>query len=348
MNLNIYIPLASLVIFALSFALVPWNRRFSTRHGIIDTPNERGIHKISTPVAGGLSFGLPIVFVQLITSLLLRNSELGRFFFELSAVGVLAMTFGVIDDRFESPAKHKILWQLILGIVMYVIGYRVVYLTNPLGTHFILGRMSFPVTVLWYVIVINAINLIDGMDGLATGIAAIVSLVLLVVGILEGNQLVIALSAFLFAGTLAFLRYNFHPASIFLGETGSQFIALNIAAISTAGSAQFKGITSMTMMIPLAALGVPLLDAVLAVFRRIRAGKTIYLADKGHIHHTMLEYGFSQKRIALIVYFITILFGLIAIGFSFTDKKVLFSLLMALLAFIVIFAYIFMRLEKDK
>jgi len=125
--------------------------------------------------------------------------------------------------------------------------------------------------------------------------------------------------------TQFFLRYNFHPASIFLGETGSQFIALNIAAISTAGSAQFKGITSMTMMIPLAALGVPLLDAVLAVFRRIRAGKTIYLADKGHIHHTMLEYGFSQKRIALIVYFITILFGLIAIGFSFTDKKVYFT-----------------------
>lgn len=348
MNLDIYIPLASLVIFILSFALVPWNRRFSILHGIIDAPNERRIHKTNMPVAGGLSFGLPIVFVQLITSILLRNTELGRFFFELSAVGVLAMTFGVIDDRFESPAKHKIIWQIILGIVMYIIGYRVVFITNPLGTHFTLGWMSFPVTVLWYVIVINAINLIDGMDGLATGIAAIVSVVLMVVGILEGNYLVIALSAFLFAGTLAFLRYNFHPASIFLGETGSQFIALNIAAISTAGSAQFKGITSMTMMIPLAALGVPLLDAIIAVFRRIRAGRTVYHADKGHIHHIMLEYGFSQKRIALIVYFITILFGLIAIGFSFTDKKVLFSLLMALLALIIIIAYIFMRLEKDK
>lgn len=348
MNLTLYIALASLVIFFASLTLVPWNRRFSVRHGIIDAPNERRIHKVSTPVAGGLSFGLPIVFIQLITSFALRDTGMGRFFFELSAVGVLAMTFGILDDRFESPAKHKILWQMILGIVMYVIGYRVVFLTNPLGTHFILGWMSFPVTVLWYVIVINAINLIDGMDGLATGIAAIVSLVLLIVGILEKNYLVIALSSFLLAGTLAFLRYNFYPASIFLGETGSQFIALNIAAISTAGSAQFKGITSMTLMIPLAALGVPLLDAVLAVFRRIRAGKTFYLADKGHIHHTMLEFGFSQRRTSLIVYFITMLFGLIAIGFSFTDKKVLFSLLMALLALIIIFAYIFMRLEKDK
>jgi UDP-GlcNAc:undecaprenyl-phosphate/decaprenyl-phosphate GlcNAc-1-phosphate transferase len=185
------------------------------------------------------------------------------------------------------------------------------------------------------------------MDGLATGISAIVSLVLLIVGIREQNVLVISLSGFLLSGCLAFLYYNFHPARIFLGETGVQFIALNIAAISTAGSAQFKGITSMTMMIPLAALGIPLLDVVLAVFRRIRVGN-IFTADKSHIHHTMLAFGLSQRTISIIVYFITMLFGLIAIGFSFTDKKVLFTLLMVLLALIVIVAYILMRMEHKK
>jgi len=343
--MSLYIVFASIFIAIMTALLVPWNMRFSVRHGILALPNERRIHKKSIPEAGGLSFGLPVVGIQLLFAFFTRGQELSRFFFELSAIGVLALTFGLIDDRFESRARHKLLWQIILGVIMYVVGYRVYFLTNPLGEHFILGWMSFPVTVLWYVIVINAMNLIDGMDGLATGIAAIVCIVLLVVGIKEENLLVIALSSFLLSGTLAFLRFNFHPARIFLGETGSQFIALNIAAISTAGISQFKGITSMTMMIPLAALGIPLLDVLLAISRRLRLGQ-IFKADKAHIHHTMLAFGFSQKVIAVIVYFITILFGLIAIGFSYTDKKVLFSLLMILLALIVIVAYIFMRMER--
>jgi UDP-GlcNAc:undecaprenyl-phosphate GlcNAc-1-phosphate transferase len=321
--------------------------RFSTKHGILALPNERRIHHRAIPEAGGLSIGIPIVITQLFFALFTRGEGISRFFFELSIVGILAMTFGIIDDRFESTARVKLLWQIILGIVMYFVGYRVYFLTNPLGEHFILGWASFPITVLWYIIVINAMNLIDGMDGLATGIAAIVSAVLLVVGIIESNMLVVALSGFLLGATIAFLRYNFHPAKIFLGETGSQFIALNIAAISTAGSAQFKGITSMTMILPLAALGIPMLDVLLAISRRLRVGQ-IFRADKAHIHHTMLALGMSQRVISLIVYFITVLFGLIAIGFSFTDKKILFSLLMVLLALIVVIAYIIMRLEQKK
>jgi UDP-GlcNAc:undecaprenyl-phosphate GlcNAc-1-phosphate transferase len=340
-----YIILASITIIIATAVLIPWNMRFSRLHGILAKPSERRIHKSTIPEAGGLSFGLPIVAVQLVFAYFTRGQEISRFFFELSALGVLALTFGLIDDRFESPARVKLIWQIILGVIMYVIGYRVYFLTNPLGTHFILGWMSFPVTVLWYVIVINAMNLIDGMDGLATGIAAIVCVVLLVVGIKEENYLVIALSSFLLSGTLAFLRFNFHPARIFLGETGSQFIGLYIAAISTAGAAQFKGITSMTMMIPLAALGIPLLDVFLAISRRLRVGR-IFKADKAHIHHTMLAFGLSQRTISIIVYFITMLFGLVAIGFSFTDKKILFSLLMVLLAIIVIVAYIIMRMER--
>ncbi|MCB5252831.1 MAG: MraY family glycosyltransferase [Candidatus Cloacimonadaceae bacterium] len=342
-----YIVAAALAIQLLTHILMPFNLRFSRLHGIIALPGERRIHEDEIPEAGGLSFGLPIILMQLIFAVVFRHTEMGRLFFELGTVGVLALTFGLLDDRFESRARHKFVWQIALGVIMYVIGYRVLFLTNPLGSHFILGWLSFPVTVLWYVIVINAINFIDGLDGLASGIAAIVSIVLLVVGIREQNFLVISLSAFLLSGTLAFLYYNFHPAKIFLGETGTQFIALNIAAISTAGAAQFKGITSMTMMIPLVALGIPLLDVLLAVFRRIRLGN-IFTADKLHIHHTMLAFGLSQRTISIIVYFITLLFGLIAIGFSFTDKKVLFTLLMTLLALIVIIAYILMRRERDK
>ncbi|HOH60705.1 MAG TPA: MraY family glycosyltransferase [Candidatus Cloacimonadota bacterium] len=342
-----YIILASLLIFALTLLLVPLNIRFSIRHGILALPSERRIHKQSTALAGGLSFALPIIMMQLLFALFIREKELSRLFLELSVVSSAALAFGLLDDRFESPARYKLLWQMLLGIVMYAIGYRVQFLTNPLGTHFILGWLSFPVTVLWYLIVINAINLIDGMDGLATGISAITSLVLLTMGILEGSILVISLSVFLFAGLLAFLRFNFHPARIFLGETGTQFIALNIAAISTTGASQFKGITSLTLIIPLAALAIPLLDVVLAIFRRMGKGN-FAKADKAHIHHTMLEYGLSQRTVSIIVYFVTFLFGLIAIGFSLTDKKILFSILMLLLALVVIVSYILMRMEKKK
>lgn len=345
--MNIQIIAASCFIFVATNLLVPWNIRFATRHGILARPNERRIHRTSIAEAGGLSFGLPIIATQLLFAFLHLGAEISRLYFELSVIGILALTFGMIDDRFESRARHKLIWQLLLGIIMYVIGYRIHYLTNPLGEHFVLGWMSFPLTVIWYVIVINAINLIDGIDGLATGIAAIVCVVLLVVGLREANTLVISLSCFLLGGILAFLIHNFHPAKIFLGETGSQFIGLYIAAISTAGTAQFKGITSMTMIIPMAALAIPFLDVLLAVFRRLRVGK-IFKADKAHIHHTMLAFGLSQRAISLIAYFVTILFGLVAIGFSFTDKKVLFSLLMVLLALVVILAYIFMKMERKK
>jgi UDP-GlcNAc:undecaprenyl-phosphate GlcNAc-1-phosphate transferase len=189
----------------------------------------------------------------------------------------------------------------------------------------------------------NAINLIDGIDGLASGICVIVCAVLLVVGIKESNSIVIALSAFLLAGNLAFLRFNFYPAKIFLGDTGALFNGLVLAAISTAGNRQYKGITSMTLIIPLSVLAVPLIDMFLAIFRRIRGGNNIFTPDKKHLHHIMLSLGLSQRTVAIIVYFMTLLFGLIAIGFSFSTKKILFSVLLCLLTMAVVVSYIFMR-----
>lgn len=335
----------AVAIFLLTHLLLPANMAFSRRLKIVAVPNERRIHKSSIPEAGGLCFALPIIVAQATFGLFSHDTAMGNMLLKLSLVGLLAVLFGLWDDRYESRARFKLAWQITLGVIMYFIGYRVLFLTNPLGEHFILGWLSFPVTILWYLVVLNAINLIDGMDGLASGITIIVCAVLLVVGIKEQNNLVTAISAFLLAGNLAFLRYNFFPARIFMGETGAMFIGLNIAAISTAGSSQFKGITSMTLMIPLTVLAVPLLDVVLAVSRRIKVGN-IFKADKAHIHHTMLAFGFSQRTISIIVYIVTMLFGLIAIGFSMTSKKLLFSLLLGLLALMVVIAYLIMRQEN--
>ncbi|MDP2173927.1 MAG: MraY family glycosyltransferase [Candidatus Cloacimonadaceae bacterium] len=340
------LPLA-IIVFGLTHLLVPINIRFSNRFGIVARPAERRVHKYSIPEAGGLSFALPIIAMQIVFALISNDPNMRRMLIQFSGVELLTLTTGIFDDRFESSARFKLLWQFIIGLLMYLIGFKVEFLTNPLGSHFTLGWMSLPITILWYMVVLNAINLIDGLDGLATGICVIVSAVLCIVGFREHNIQVIALSALLFAGSLAFLRYNFHPAKIFLGDTGALFIGLNIAAISNAGTEQYKGIASMTLIIPLAVLAVPLLDVFLAIFRRIRVGN-IFAADKAHIHHAMLASGLSQKQISIIVYIVTLLFGLIAIGFSFSSKKVLFSLLMAVLMLMVIAAYILMRWEKKK
>jgi len=335
----------AVLIFIFTFLLVPLNIRVSHLLGIVAKPSERRIHKGLIPEAGGLSFALPIFLAQASFYLFGSDPETGEMLLKLSWMGIITLVFGLWDDRFETPAILKLVWQIIIAGLMFFIGYRVTHLTNPLGTDFSLGWMSFPFTLLWFLVVFNAINLIDGMDGLACGITIIVSAVLLIVGFRQQNNLVMAIAAFLMAGNLAFLRYNFYPARIFLGETGALFIALNIAAISTAGSSQFKGITSMTLMIPLAVLAIPVLDVALAFFRRIKLGH-IFTADKAHIHHTMLAFGFSQRTISLIVYIVTLLFGLIAIGFSLSSKKLLFSVLLGLLALMVVIAYLIMRREK--
>ncbi len=329
----------------LAHLLLPLNIKFSRFLKIVAIPSERRIHKGFIPEAGGLCFALPIILTQASFYLFGADLEMGEMLLKLSWVGIITLVFGLWDDRFETPALLKLLWQIIIATLMFFIGFRVSFLTNPLGIDLTLGWLSFPVTLLWFLVIFNAINLIDGMDGLASGITIIVSGVLLIVGVSQKNELVMAISAFLLAGNLAFLRYNFYPARIFLGETGTMFIGLNIAAISTAGSSQFKGITSMTLMIPLSVLAVPLLDVALAVFRRIKLGN-IFKADKAHIHHTMLAFGFSQRTISLIVYVVTMLFGLIAVGFSFSSKKLLFSVLLGLLALMVIIAYLIMRREN--
>ncbi len=338
---------ASLGIHLLTHLLVPLNIRLSRRWGIVALPNERRIHSVPTPEAGGLSFALPLILALVVIGLAALPAQTGKMMLLLAGVGLLTVIFGVLDDKYESQVRYKLYWQIAIGIAMYLIGFRISSLTNPLGADFILGWLSFPATVIWYLVVLNAINLIDGIDGLAAGVCIIVCAVLLAVGIKENNFLVAALSSFLLAGNLAFLRFNFHPAKIFMGETGAEFNGLIIAAIATTGTTQYKGITSMTLIIPLSALAIPLIDMVLALYRRIRRGSLVS-QDKNHLHHTMLDFGLSQTAVSLIVYLVTLMFGLIAIGFSFSSKRVLLTVLLGLLTLTVVVAYILMRLEKKK
>ncbi len=349
MSCSIYTPILimAIAVYLGTHLLVPLNIKLASKFGFVAHPSERKIHQQSRPEAGGLSFGLVIVIAQAIIGFMYYPGLIGVSLLRLSAIGMVAILLGLFDDRYESRARYKILWQIALGIIMFFSNYRVNFLTNPLGEHFILGWLSFPLTVIWYMMMINAINLIDGIDGLACGITIIVSAILLVVGMMEANILSITLASFLLAGNLAFLSFNFFPAKIFMGDTGTLFIGLNIAAISTASTSTYKGITTMTLMIPLSVMAIPVIDVCLAIVRRIRTGN-ICKGDRNHIHHTMLGFGLSQKTISIIVYIATFLFGMIAIGFSFSSKKILFSVLLGLMTLMVVVAYIIMRQEQKK
>ena len=319
--------------------LTPLNIKFSRNNKILANPNERSIHKTPIPTAGGLSFGLIIILLQIVLGGIYLNYDYGLSLIKLGGISLLLLALGLFDDKYKCRVRYKLVGQIIIALLMFYAGYKVSYLTNPWGEDFILGWFSLPVTIIWFMLIMNAINLIDGLDGLAAGITCIVSIVLAVIGFRSENILVIMLTAILLGTNLAFLKYNFYPARIFMGDTGSLLIGLNIAAISTAGNTTFKGITTMTIMVPVIALAIPLIDTILAVFRRSIKGESIFRADKAHLHHYLLKLGLSQKTIAWITYFITSLFGLAAIGFSFSSKKVLFSLLVLLMAVLIVLAY---------
>jgi len=339
--------LSNLIIFAFAiiftFILVPLNIRFSHKFGLIDTPGERRIHKEIIPSAGGLSFAIPVIIIQFVMSGLLPDYK--DYFLQIGFGGLGISILGLLDDKKGIIARYKLFFQISIIILVYFSGLKIELLTNPFGSSISLGLFSFPFTIIWFLIIINAFNLIDGMDGLAAGIAIIVLIVLFAVSIVKTNQLVIVLSLSLIGSLLAFLKFNFYPAKIFMGDTGSLFIGFNIAAISAAGTVQFKGITAITLIIPIITLIIPLFDIITSVFRRLKKGKNIFQADKEHLHHLMLRKGFSQKTIAIIGYIITLLFGLIAFGFSFSTKEILLGILIFLIILISIFIFVYIRKE---
>ncbi|MFC1887396.1 glycosyltransferase family 4 protein [Candidatus Cloacimonadota bacterium] len=329
--------------FIMTYMFVPLNIKLSKKWKLIVKPHERGVHQAITPVGGGISFALSTIILQIAVSFYFVDYTTRLLGLVIS--GSLIVILGLLDDKKQFTARYKLLFQIIIVVFIYFTGFRIEVLTNPFGEAINLGIFSFPVSLIWFLFIINAFNLIDGLDGLATGISIIAALVLFAVAIKHDNLLVAALSLILIGCCSAFLRFNFYPAKIFMGDTGSMFLGLNLAAISVIGSGEFKGITTMTLIIPIIVLVIPVTDTILTVLRRIKGRKHIFQGDKEHLHHKMMDLGFSQKNIALISYFITMLFGLIAFGFSFTSHKILLLILIILL--LIIFFLLYSLFKKE-
>ena len=214
----------------------------------------------------------------------------------------------------EITAKAKLAGQLAAALVVVVWGGLQIEVINlPFIGEFDFGYLSIPITIIWIIGITNAINLIDGLDGLAAGVSTIALIAIAVMAMIMGNVFVVATASILAASSLGFLFFNFHPAKIFMGDTGSLFLGFMISVLALLG---FKNVAVVSLIIPIIILGVPISDTFFAIVRRIRMKQPISAPDKSHLHHCLLRSGFSHRQTVLVIYGLAILFGVAAVLFS--------------------------------
>ncbi|ACB85941.1 glycosyltransferase family 4 protein [Natranaerobius thermophilus] len=293
---------------ALSLIMTPLLRKISYKVGAVDQPKEsRKIHNHVMPRLGG-----PAIFLSFLISLIMYV-PLETEFYGLLMGSILILVIGMLDDIYGLSPLIKLGGQVAAVLVFIAFGNQVEFLTNPFDGLFYLGVLSIPVTVMWMVGVTNALNLIDGLDGLASGVSAIALTAFAIIAV-QNEQMLVALTALaLLGGILGFLKYNFYPAKIFLGDSGSLLLGYMISALSVMGL--LKSVTMVTFIIPMLLLGVPILDTFFAILRRYWHKRPIFQADKGHLHHRLLNLGMSHKQAVLFIYLISVGFGIGAVLF---------------------------------
>jgi len=308
------IPLA--VACGVAALLTPLIIRFARWLRFVDRPNERSVaHSANLPLLGGLAVaagsGAGLLVALEIVQPTVATSHLSGLL--LGSAVILAL--GMWDDRFGLGASAKFSGQLLAASIAIAAGFRLGHLTEPIsGTTFFLSEpLVWLVSALWIVGVTNALNLIDGLDGLATGVAAIIGLTLTVILVQAGQPFGVCLGVALLGGLLGFLPFNFPPARIFLGDTGSLFVGYGLSLLALEG---YRQVTVITFLVPLLALAVPILDTALSILRRARTGQSPFRADRHHIHHRLLAMRGSPRAAVLQFYFLTACFSLIALSFT--------------------------------
>ncbi len=299
------------IAFAISLASTPFIITLAHKIGAIDVPNDkRRVHKDPIPRLGGLAIFYGFLIALLCFANPIDEQMRGIIIGSLIIVGV-----SIIDDVKQLRAIVKLAAQILAALVAVLHDVRINAFSVP---SFVaesgvlqLGALSIPVTIVWIIAVTNAVNLIDGLDGLAVGVSSIASFSLFFIAILGGEQDVAITAAALAGGCLGFLPYNFNPAKIFMGDTGSQFLGYMLSVICIQGL--FKGYAVISFIVPLLIMALPLFDTVFAILRRAWNHQPIMGADRGHLHHRLLDSGFSQKQTVAILYAITTVLGLSAV-----------------------------------
>ena len=312
-----------IVVFAMALvitgALMPFAKSSAFLFNAIDKPSARKVHKDPMPRCGGIALVggfLSAVVFGIIASLLFGRSHINYFGVLGVVAGAVVIFFvGLVDDiKGISPSK-KLLLQIAAALITVAMGVSIQFISIPFTGVLLLGVFSIPMTVLWIVGATNALNFIDGLDGLASGVSAIAAITLFIVALKmhqPGAAIVLAAVA---GAAIGFLRYNFHPASIFLGDSGSLFLGYILAAASIIGV--LKSTIIFALLIPVFILGVPIFDTASVIMRRVRDGHPIFYADRRHLHHRLLDRGFSHKQVVVSIYFACILLSIATLSLTF-------------------------------
>lgn len=290
-----------------SILITPIVKKLAVKIGATDQPNYRKVHKDVMPRLGGLA-----IYLSFAAGTLFFFPE-SKYTWPVLLGATIIIVTGVLDDLKELSAKVKLGGQLLAAAVVVIGGVQVEFINLPFGGQLDFGYMSIPITILWIVGITNAINLIDGLDGLAAGVSAIALLTISGMAITMGNVFVVFAGLMMLGSTVGFLVYNFYPAKIFMGDTGALFLGFMISVLSLLG---FKNVTLFSLIIPVIILGVPISDTLFAIVRRVVHRKPLSAPDKSHLHHCLLNLGYSHPESVLMIYAVSALFSLAAIIFS--------------------------------
>ncbi|MFA5407309.1 MAG: MraY family glycosyltransferase [Bacilli bacterium] len=330
--------------FIFSALITPLIKKIAIYIGAIARPNERSVHHEEMPQLGGLAIfsGFILGYMLFAEQTVMMNSILiGSF--------IIIIT-GIIDDINPIKAKYKWIAQLASASIVVFYGRILLKDISAFGYYITFDIWTYPVTLFFIVAMINAINLIDGLDGLAAGISSIYFLTIGIISFILNTVggLDIVLSFIMLGSTLGFLIHNFHPAKIFMGDTGSMFLGFIIAVIALLG---FKNVTLTSFIVPILILAVPILDTLFAILRRLINKQPISQADKQHLHHQLLKMNFSHTATVLIIYYIDALFAFASIVYVIKDAKIgifLYIILLAIVLWFVITTNVVVNKEELK
>jgi len=311
------------IAFSVSVLVVLWTtplvKKIGLKAGLVDPPGGRKIHKRPMVRLGGVSIFAGTVLALLIVwwtggfGTLPPEKE-----YEVWGVtigGIAFFLIGLADDLFTLPALSRLFMQFFVAGMAWHAGVQINFLTIPFaGMVQLQDWISLPITAIWLVGIANAINMIDGLDGLAAGVSGIAAIVMMIVCLFMHQPAAALIAAALAGGALGFLRYNFNPAQIFMGDGGAYFMGFTLAGVGIIGLV--KGVTTVAVLLPYLILAVPILDISSVVIDRLRRGKSPFAADKRHLHHRLLQAGLSQRLIVIFIYSLTLWVGSLALAIS--------------------------------
>lgn len=319
--------MAFTIALAVAYIVTPQVKNLAIKAGALDAPDARKVHTKPIPRMGGLAIYAGFVLA------VLASVHVNREIMGLLAGGTFILIIGIIDDIMQLSAKVKLLGQIAAAAILIFFDIRIEWLTNPFGDMIYVEYFSIPLTILWVVGLTNTVNLIDGLDGLAAGVSTIASITILLVALQQNFWSVAILSAALAGSALGFLQHNFNPAKIFMGDTGSMFLGYMLAAVSVTGTV--KSAATIALIVPIVALGLPIMDTAFAIIRRYMSGKPIFKPDKGHLHHRLLEMGLTQRQAVLLMYAISGCLGMSAIAL--TEVNIAFGTIIVIALLVVAF-----------